>query len=465
MKSISRVVIWAALGAVILLGVLSIVGAFIGVQDARFLFNSLPLAIFWVFLIGLLISGLFLFKRLRQSFGLLAGHVGPALILIGAILGSDSGQAYSKRFFGTKKIPSGSMTIFENHSTTIVSDAQDKRQEIGKLPFKVGLKDFWIEYYDEESAFWRLGVDAAPAGSDHMRRRKAFDWTSESQMQIPFVGLTLEVLQFLPHARPGLLEITQADGEKTVVSADLGREVSLGNSKGSLRIAQVFSHLTVQSDNKVVNLPGSNANPALKIEFDSSEKEKSHLYVYANPRHMHGKQIEGVKFQYLPKKDPTSDLAAMEVLISKGDKNLHAWLMGRGLNKSVSLILTPLLDAPAQPAEDDGHGHDPNTYLVMARRPPPIKDYKSRLAVLDEGTETVEKVIEVNDPLHYGGYHFYQNSYGNQHGQQYTVLFVKSDAGLWYVYAGFALLCAGVFWLGWVRPGWAYLMKRRDNGN
>ena len=462
MKPVSRIVIWIALGVIALLGILSIVGAFVGAKPARFLFNSIPLAIFWVFLVALLVSGLLLFKRLRHSFGLLLVHVGPALILVGAICGSDSGHALSRRFLGADRIPSGYMRIFENDwSNTIF----DEGKKVGKLPFRIGLRDFWIEYYDEESAFWRLGVDAAPAGSDHMRRRKAFDWTSESQMQIPFVGLTLEVLQFLPHARPGLLEITQADGEKTVVSADLGREVSLGNSKGSLRIAQVFSHLTVQSDNKVVNLPGSNANPALKIEFDSSEKEKSHLYVYANPRHMHGKQIEGVKFQYLPKKDPTSDLAAMEVLISKGDKNLHAWLMGRGLNKSVSLILTPLLDAPAQPAEDDGHGHDPNTYLVMARRPPPIKDYKSRLAVLDEGTETVEKVIEVNDPLHYGGYHFYQNSYGNQHGQQYTVLFVKSDAGLWYVYAGFALLCAGVFWLGWVRPGWAYLMKRRDNGN
>ena len=100
----------------------------------------------------------------------------------------------------------------------------------------------------------------------------------------------------------------------------------------------------------------------------------------------------------------------------------------------------------------------------MARRSTPIKDYKSRLVVTDEGSVLAGKDIEVNDPLYYGGYHFYQNSYDSQQGQ-YTGLFVKSDAGLQSVYIGFFLLCAGVFWLGWVRPGWTYLIKWRDHGN
>ncbi|MDP7289817.1 MAG: cytochrome c biogenesis protein ResB, partial [Phycisphaerae bacterium] len=392
--------------------------------------------------------------------------------LAGAICGSDSGHALAKKFLGTNRVPSGYMRIYENHSTSTVRNREG--QEIGKLSFRIGLKDFWIEHYYEESVPWLLGVDAAPAGSGHARRQKVIDWAVGRQTQIPFVELTVEVLQYLASARPALLEITQIDGEKIIIPAEVGREVPLKNSKGSLRIAQVFSHLIVQPGGKVTDLPDSNANPALKIEFDRPGKEKSHLYVYARQFHMHGQQPDGVKLQYLPKADSTSVLPAMEVLVGDGDKQLRAWLMGRDLDRAVSLSLTPLLGAATQPAEKEAshkphpgheeHARDRNTYLVMARRSTPIKDYKSRLAVFDEDNEVAEKDIEVNDPLYYGGYHFYQHSYDDQHGQ-YTVLFVKSDTGLWSVYAGFFLLCAGVFWLFWIQPAWAYLIRRRDYGS
>ena len=463
---------WTALGAIALLGFLSIRGAFIGVQRARSLFNSVPLAVFWVFSVGLFVLGLLLFKRLRYSVGLLAGHIGAALILAGAICGSDSGHALARKFLGTNRFPSGYMKIYENHSTDIVRDCEG--QKIGKLSFRIGLKDFWIEYYYEKSVPWLLGVDAAPAGSNNARRQKVIDWAVGRKMQIPFVGLTIEVLQYLPGARPALLEITQIDGEKTVIPAEVDQEVTLKNSKGSLRIAQVFSHLIVQPGGKGMDLPDSNANPALKIEFDRPGKEKSHLYVYARAFRMNGQQMDGVKLQYLPKADSTSVLPAMEVLVSDGDKQLRAWLMGRDLNRAVSLSLTPLLGTATQPAEKEAnhkphpghekHAQNRNTYLVMARRSNPIKDYKSRLAVFDEGNEVAEKEIEVNDPLYYGGYHFYQHMHDNQHGQ-YTILFVKSDTGLWSVYAGFFLLCAGVFWLFWIKPVWAYLIRRRDHGS
>jgi ABC-type transport system involved in cytochrome c biogenesis permease subunit len=88
----------------------------------------------------------------------------------------------------------------------------------------------------------------------------------------------------------------------------------------------------------------------------------------------------------------------------------------------------------------------------MVAREGAILDYKSRLVVFEDKRPVTEKVIEVNDPLHHGGYHFYQHSYDAKN-EQYTVLFVKSDSGLWPVYAGFALLCAGTFWLMWVRRG------------
>lgn len=41
-----RIVIWVTIGAIALLVTLSIVGAFIGVESARSLFNSVPLGVY-----------------------------------------------------------------------------------------------------------------------------------------------------------------------------------------------------------------------------------------------------------------------------------------------------------------------------------------------------------------------------------------------------------------------------------
>jgi len=75
-----------------------------------------------------------------------------------------------------------------------------------------------------------------------------------------------------------------------------------------------------------------------------------------------------------------------------------------------------------------------------------ISDYISELKIIEDGREVAGKDIEVNHPLHYGGYHFYQHSYGQNEFGEYTVLMVVSDAGLNVVYAGYAMLIAGVFW-------------------
>jgi len=79
-----------------------------------------------------------------------------------------------------------------------------------------------------------------------------------------------------------------------------------------------------------------------------------------------------------------------------------------------------------------------------------ISDYVSELQVIRNGRVVAEKDIEVNHPLHFGGYHFYQHSYDAQAGQ-YTVLMVGPDTGLASVYGGFLMLCIGAFWHFWLR--------------
>jgi hypothetical protein len=84
-----------------------------------------------------------------------------------------------------------------------------------------------------------------------------------------------------------------------------------------------------------------------------------------------------------------------------------------------------------------------------------VKDYISELQVIKNDKYVAHKNVEVNHPLHYGGYHFYQQSYDNQKGQ-FTILRVVSDSGLWTVYCGYTLLCGGIIWLFWLKniPAW-----------
>jgi len=84
-------------------------------------------------------------------------------------------------------------------------------------------------------------------------------------------------------------------------------------------------------------------------------------------------------------------------------------------------------------------------------RPRAIKDYISELEVVQDGKVVAAKAIEVNHPLHYGGYHFYQHALDEDEHGQYTILQVVSDAGLNLVYGGYALLVAGIFWHFWAR--------------
>ena len=95
-----------------------------------------------------------------------------------------------------------------------------------------------------------------------------------------------------------------------------------------------------------------------------------------------------------------------------------------------------------------GHIHPEDKFLLSYHRV--IRDYISWLEVIKDGKVVAEKDIEVNHPLHFGGYHFYQHSYDDKAGQ-YTILQVVSDTGLHLVLAGYIMLCAGVFWHFWLR--------------
>lgn len=96
-----------------------------------------------------------------------------------------------------------------------------------------------------------------------------------------------------------------------------------------------------------------------------------------------------------------------------------------------------------------GGGHGSSQWSVQYSPPGMIKDYFSDLEVVKDGKVIERKTIEVNHPLYYGGYFFYQDSYDSENGQ-YTILQVTSDRGLIPVFLGFTFVVLGSCWHFWI---------------
>jgi hypothetical protein len=99
-------------------------------------------------------------------------------------------------------------------------------------------------------------------------------------------------------------------------------------------------------------------------------------------------------------------------------------------------------------AQFAGHSNPDDVLSFSYRRA--VRAYTSDVEVVKDNKVISQKSIEVNKPLHYGGYLFYQQGYDSNAGR-YTILGVTNDKGLGVVFLGYILLCAGVFWHFWLR--------------
>ena len=336
MNRFRRAVLWATLIAIVLLALLSVYGAFLGAERAQAFFNSLPLAVYWFAVLALLIAGLFLFRRLIRVPSLLLMHLGPILVLIGAMWGSQPGRTIRSHFFEVKPVREGQMGIYEGMAENRVQVADTN--DLIELPFRVALKDFRMEYYD-----------------------------------------------------PGYLTIQDRQGRNWRLPAEPGAEILLGEGLGTVRVQSVFQNFKIGRDGQgAYDAPGG-SNPAVEVAIEKPDGTTTTRFV----------------FERFP-----------------------------------------------------GHPHPEDQVFLTYRLV--VSDYISELEIVEDGQVVAAKDIEVNHPLHYGGYHFYQHSYGQDRGREYTVLMVVADTGLSVVYAGYILLVGGMCWHFWGRRAVAGVHTRRQ---
>jgi hypothetical protein len=341
MNQLKRAVLWAALLAIVLLVLLSIYGAFLGAEGAQAFFNSVPLAVYWFALAGLLPVGIILFRRLRNVPALLLLHLGCILVLAGGLWGSQAGQHLQKQLFGIDRIPRGVMRMNIADATPLRRVADENGHPLGDLPFAVRLKAFRLDYYT-----------------------------------------------------PGFLLVQSRDGQSWRLPADEGAQIALGD-RGKATIAAVYENfkLALEDGKQVAYDAPGNANPALRVRIE--------------------------------RPDGTTVPA---------------------------LVFTHFGAMPSEPIDFD--------LRYQRTQPRAVKDYVSEVEVVKAGRVVTAKAIEVNHPLHYGGYHLYQYQIDQDTAGQYTVLQVVSDSGLNLVYGGYLMLAGGAFWHFWGRRALAALQTR-----
>lgn len=420
MNKFRREVIWAALLLIILLTVLSIYGAFIGAERAHAFFNGTPLAVFWTMLLLALAAGFVAFRRLIRVPGLLLMHAGGILILVGGVLGSEKGYKAT----GNDKIIKGQMQIFEGQTSNHVQTEkkiplfevalgfataldgrtipQSLRQEFVKQ--QAPLAQGAAVWISQPGSAWMIGDDENQyfVGREGANLR-VYDFVREMK-ELPFaIKLNDFRMEYYGSSEPSYLQVQTADGRVRSVPAEVGREIELDAELGTAKIVKKYENLKIT--------------------------------------------IEGNKREYYDDPTPGSN-PALEVRITKPDGQVTTQYV---------YSLHP------------GFSHTAGGPKLVYSKPAaggPVRDYISELEVTDpNGKALAKKDIEVNHPLHYGGYHFYQSSYDARAGR-YTVLQVVSDTGVKIVFTGYWLLCIGVVWHMWLRHLFGKIGgKKQTHGN
>ncbi len=90
-----------------------------------------------------------------------------------------------------------------------------------------------------------------------------------------------------------------------------------------------------------------------------------------------------------------------------------------------------------------------------------IKDFKSTLKIIDNGVTVKTKTIEVNDPISYKGFDFYQSNY-DPDNPRFSGIQITSHPGIPVVYAGFIILCLGIVFIFYIKP---FIKRARKNKN
>lgn len=158
---------------------------------------------------------------------------------------------------------------------------------------------------------------------------------------------------------------------------------------------------------------------------------------------------------------PLPGLSAQVVQFVPFDQTLHLQILQNG--RPVGFYHTP---PPDKRAEQAGNPFD-TQFLIRPTgfRDPIIRQYQSRVSILEQGEVVEEALIEINRPLVHRGVAIYQTSYQqDDFGFYYSGLQLSKDPGEPLVWGGSILLILGMYAAFFLRYRAIGIVRDDENG-
>ncbi len=403
-----------------------------GAEGAQAFFNSLPMAIVWICLALLMFLGFFLWKSLRIRLGALTIHLGALLVLLGSLISSEPAHKVWRDLFRSDRVFEAEVRLQPGQQAKTAIIWKDREVDrMHPLDFTIQLNEFEIEYHP-----WRLKL-LYPEG-DQWQEQK-LSWQQGQWKQIPRTPAEFRVRKFVP-------EITEPLPPRiNVYAQDIGL-ITLSGEGATRQVGEATLEF-------VDYLSGPNLQPVGKLSIQAPQATRSY-FAYTE---------KDSRLQW----SPDGILPVLEAAVPPnkafraGYMDLNLRLGGQEV--SYRLRYDPLTDS-ALVRLDTLFPNSEKVREFAFKMDRTVKDYLSDLSILDDGEQVRRKTIEVNDPLHYGGYHIYQMSKQFRPEGATTILSLHSDRGWPIVALGLIFIMAGSFWQLWLVPGWRWFKKRRAHG-
>jgi len=340
----------------------------------------------------------------------------------------------------------GYMWIEQNSASNRVEDYQKTGKDRGKLklveelPFSVALDKFWIQYYsiDENP---RLFIEVYNAETP----QPGFMPVSESQPKEASVkGLSLKVEEVLLHADADIEIVEESrlvvelkkSKEKKSYPVIIGEKIQPEGLTATFIPKKVFRNARVSEGVGLVESNDPHINPAIQLIVEEAGQDPQMAVLFSNMPNFHKTITDTDSYRLLythpvftsskVTQRPSNDggLCAVKIEASLEGQLDSRWCF---LNSR---------DLPNSYSPFEG-------FTIALYHDVMVKDFKSKLSIIEDDEMTTSKVIEVNYPLSYNGYVFYQADYDKEQGS-YTVLQVVKDPGVWWVMAGFVVIMLGL---------------------
>lgn len=363
-----------------------------------------------------------------RYWGFMLTHGGMVAVIIGGAVGGQFGKR-------------GILELHKGRSSDKLAPGEGDEDTLStlKLPFSVKLLDFEAEKYPDQLRFevWAMPKGRKePEALQAVSLEQAREWT-----RIVGSGLSFRVREYNPDtpataAPQPPRHIIEIEGVDEPLEVQVGQTYTVPGSQRTFRVVEFFPDFVYDIEHKRGGTRGEQPNnPALQVEEPGAGKDGGTLMQYLSAKMPgHGQKEGALPLTYKYEAAPQGPHVAVEFKKKGGAPAGEAVLFSSGDSNSFYHL-------------SDSH------VLLFRNKEGEVKSYRSTVEVIDEGKVATKAAIEVNSPLSYGGYSFYQFKLGREMCKNAdSVLNVVKDPGLGLVYLGMVMISLGVAYVYYIRP-------------